>query len=256
LNDSSLPWKVNDPMTIVDVVKALGPIDVKSVRRDPLLRWLVFFPVSIAAIVRWGVPILRNHLIIRFQVDLEPYYPLVMSFLLLMTPMLAGMVVGFLLLDQRDDQTLIALQVTPLTLSGYFVYRVAVPTLLSLAVTVLVFPVTGLLGIGPFALVAAALSACLLAPLHALLLGAYAANKVQGFALAKVAGVLLVPPLVAYFVELPLQLLFGIDPLYWPAKFLWAVHSGDGAAWMYLVAGVIFQWTLLRVLMRRMNRMG
>jgi fluoroquinolone transport system permease protein len=36
-----------------------------------------------------------------------------MSFVLLMTPMLAGIVVGFLLLDQRDDQTLTALQVTP-----------------------------------------------------------------------------------------------------------------------------------------------
>jgi fluoroquinolone transport system permease protein len=113
-----------------------------------------------------------------------------MSVVLLMTPMLAGTVVGFLLLDQRDDQTLIALQVTPLTLGGYFVYRIAVPTLLSVVVTVLMLPVTGLLRLGPFGVMATALSACLLAPLYALLLGAYAANKVQGFALAKAAGVL------------------------------------------------------------------
>jgi len=243
-------------MTIVDVVNALGPIDAKSVRRDPLLRWLVFYPLLIAAILRWGVPILRNHLILHYQFDLEPYYSLLMSFVLLMTPMLAGMVVGFLLLDQRDDQTLMALQVTPLTLGGYFVYRVAVPTMLSFVVTLLVLPVTGLLRLGPFGVMATAFSACLLAPLYALLLGAFAANKVQGFALAKAAGVLLVPPLVAYFVEPPLQLMFGIDPLYWPAKFLWAIHSRDGAAWIYMVAGALFQWTLLRLLMRRMIRIN
>jgi fluoroquinolone transport system permease protein len=242
-------------MTMLDVVKALGPIDAKSVRRDPLLRWLVFYPVLIAAVARWGVPVLRDHLIIRFQFDLEPYYPLLMSFVLLMTPMLAGMVVGFLLLDQRDDQTLTALQVTPLTLSGYFVYRIAVPTVLSFAVTVIVLPITGLLRLGPIALMASGLSACLLAPFYALFLGACAANKVQGFALAKVAGVLLVPPFAAYFVGPPWQLLFGIDPLYWPAKFLWAMHSQDSAAWIYLAAGALFQWTLVRLLMRHMNRM-
>jgi fluoroquinolone transport system permease protein len=255
-NDSSLPLKVkvDNPMTIVDVVKALGPIDAKSVRRDPLLRWLVFYPLLMAAILRWGVPLLRNHLMIRYQFDLEPYYSLLMSVVLLMTPMLAGTVVGFLLLDQRDDQTLIALQVTSLTLGGYFVYRVAVPTLLSFVVTVLVLPVTGLLRLGPFVLMVTALSACLLAPLYALFLGAFAANKVQGFALAKAAGVLFVPLLVAYFVEPPLQLLFGIDPLYWPAKFLWAINSRDGAGWIYLLVGVLFQWTLLRFLMRRLNR--
>jgi fluoroquinolone transport system permease protein len=195
-------------------------------------------------------------MIVRLQFDPAPYYPLLMSFALLMTPMLAGTVVGFLLLDQRDDQTLIALQVTPLTISGYFVYRIAIPTTLSWGVTILVLPVTGLLTLGPVALLFAALSACLLAPVYALFLGAYAANKVQGFALAKAAGVLLVPPLIAYFVDPPLQLLFGIDPLYWPAKFLWTVHSNGGEAWIYFVGGLFLQWILLRYLMRRLNRTG
>jgi fluoroquinolone transport system permease protein len=46
-----------------------------------------------------------------------------MSFLVVVMPALVGMVIGFLLLDQRDDQTLAALQVTPLTLNGYLIYR-------------------------------------------------------------------------------------------------------------------------------------
>ena len=41
------------------------------------------------------------------------YAPYPLAALLLITPVLYGMVIGFLLLDQRDDQTLVALQVTP-----------------------------------------------------------------------------------------------------------------------------------------------
>jgi fluoroquinolone transport system permease protein len=240
-------------MTVFEVVRALGPIDAKSVRRDPLLRWLIFYPVVLALLLRWGVPVLRSVLIGRFRFDIEPHYPLLMSFVMLMTPMLAGTVIGFLLLDQRDEQTLTALRVTPLTLSGYFVYRIALPTVVSFATTLVLFPITGLVEFRPFGLISAGLSSCLLAPLYALFLGTVARNKVQGFALSKALGILLVPPVIAYFVGSRWQLLFGIDPLYWPAKFLWVLYSNPNSALKYLFAGVLIQWILLWLLMRRLN---
>jgi fluoroquinolone transport system permease protein len=58
--------------------------------------------------------------------------------------MVYGAIIGFLVLDQRDDHTITALQVTPLTLSGYLGYRVAVPTLLGVLVTLFIIPVSGL----------------------------------------------------------------------------------------------------------------
>jgi fluoroquinolone transport system permease protein len=195
-------------------------------------------------------------LIARFRFDLHPYYGLLMSFVLLMPPMLAGIVVGFLLLDQRDDQTLMALQVTPLTLSGYFAYRITVPTALSFVVTLAVLPLAGLSDLGLLATIIAALSCCLLAPIYAVFLGAFASNKVQGFALAKALGVLLVPLLVAYFVNPPLQFLFGLDPLYWPVKVFWLVEANAAIAWEYLIIAIIVQIFVLSLLLQRMNRRG
>jgi fluoroquinolone transport system permease protein len=241
-------------MTIAGVARALGPIDAKSIRRDPLLRWLIFYPFVVALLIRWGVPILRTYLIARFQFDLHPYYPLLMSFVLVMTPVLAGIVVGFLLLDQKDDQTLIALQVTPLTINGYFTYRITVPTVVSLGVSMGMFSVAGLLHLEPFALIAVTLGSCLLAPIYALFLGGFASNKVQGFALSKAVGVLLVPPIIAYFIDSPWQILFGLDPLYWPIKVLWLIAANSSAAWAYLVIGILVQLVVLRLLIRRMNR--
>ncbi len=117
-------------MNAVGVVRALGAIDAKSVRRDPLLRWLALGPVSLALLVRWGTPYVAGRLQGQLGFDLVPYYPLIVSFVLLLVPMMCGIVIGFLLLDQRDDRTITALQVTPLTLNGYLVYRAAAPFVL------------------------------------------------------------------------------------------------------------------------------
>lgn len=236
------------------VLIALGPVDAKSVSRDPLLRWLMFYPLLLAGLVRWGVPWLAGTLLAKFQFDLAPFYPLLMSFVLVMTPMLAGLVIGFLLLDQQDDRTLTALQVTPLTLTGYLVYRLSLPLGLSLAITMIIFPLTGLVALGFGPLFLAALSAAPLAPFYALVLAAFAANKVQGFALTKALGVLLVAPLLAYFVPPPWQWLFGLVPLYWPAKLLWLLQAGQTGFWPVLLAGLLYQGLVLVALLRRFDQ--
>lgn len=241
-------------MKTMQVLRALGPIDAKSISRDPLLRWLVFYPLLLTGLIRWGVPLLAVRLMVQFQFDLVPYYPLLLSFILLITPMLAGMVIGFLLLDQRDDQTLTALQVTPLTLNGYLVYRLSLPTLLSLVITLLILPLTGLVEIRWESLLMAALSAAPLAPFYALVLAAFAANKVQGFALTKALGILLLPPLMAYFVSPPWQWVFGLVPLYWPVKLFWLLHADEPSCLFYLAVGLLYQFLLLIILLRRFTK--
>ncbi|MCH7760903.1 hypothetical protein IIA15_05805 [candidate division TA06 bacterium] len=236
------------------VLKALGSIDAKSVRRDSLLRWMGLIPILIALLLRWGVPSLAVWLSRQFQFDLVPYYPLLMSFVLLAVPMMYGSVIGFLLLDQRDDHTLTALQVTPLTLNGYLAYRITIPMLLSVVMSVIIFPVAGLVEIRFLPLLIAALAASLLAPGYALLLAAFAKNKVQGFALMKAAGILGWPPVMAYFVQSGWQLAFGIVPTYWPAKLFWVLEAGEANAWVYLLVGVVYQSLLVAILLRRFNR--
>lgn len=43
-------------MTLLGAVRALGPIDLKSVWRDPMLRWLALLPLALALVLRWFVP--------------------------------------------------------------------------------------------------------------------------------------------------------------------------------------------------------
>jgi fluoroquinolone transport system permease protein len=241
-------------MRTIRAVKALGPIDLRSIQRDPLLRWMFAAPVGMALVLRWGTPYAASEVQRLLGFDLVPYYGLLLSVIGTLLPVLFGMVIGFLLLDQRDDRTLTALQVTPLTLTGYLVYRVAMPIALSLLLTPLVLAVAGLVDLGLGALVLFALAVAPLAPLFALFLASVAENKVQGFALQKAAGVVLLPPAIAYFVAPPWQLLFGLAPTYWPAKYFWAVQAGDPVAGVYLLVALFYETLLIALLLGRFKR--
>ena len=95
-----------------------------------------------------------------------------------------------------------------------------------------------------------------LAPLVALFLGAYAANKVQGFALQKALGVLLIAPFIGTLLPMPWRLLIGLVPTYWPAALLWALQDRASYAWAVLAVGVVYQSILLLGLLRRFNRLA
>ena len=241
-------------MRAIAVVRALGPIDLKSVQRDPLLRWMVALPLGLALLFRFGIPPLGAWLESRFGMDLAPHMPLVASFLLLGIPMLFGAVIGFLLLDEKDDHTLVALQVTPLSTADYLAYRTAVPTLLAVGTTLVAMPLSGTLTVGPGALLASAVAAAPMAPAFALFVAAFARNKVQGFALLKAAGTVNWPPTIAWFVAAEWQWAFGLCPTYWPAKLYWQL-AGDGAhVGTVFLAGVAYWLLLLGWLLRRFDR--
>ena len=254
-------------MNALRALAALGPIDAKSAVRDPLLRWMLAVPVGAALLIRWGLAPVSAFLLARLSFDLAPYQPLVFSVVLLMMPGLFGMVIGFLLLDQRDDRTLEALQVTPLTLRGYLAYRIALPMALGAVLALVCVPLSGAPPIPLWALAVAALAAAPLAPIYALFLAGFAANKVQGFALSKAMGVVFVAVVVAYLLDSSWQYALGVVLQFWLAKLYWlfvagaeggrvaASGSARGAV-LILAAGLAYQFGVLWLLLRRFDRVA
>jgi len=241
-------------MRALAVLRALGPIDAANVRRDPLLRWMLVLPLLFALLFRWLAALATPWLARRFGVDLATYYPLLASFLVIMAPMVYGMVVGFLLLDQKDDGTLTALRVTPLTARGYLTYRIAIPVALGIVITPVVLALSGFSSLSVEAQLLAGVAAAPFGPAFALFLAAFARNKVQGFALMKAAGVVNWPPVIAWFVGSSWQLAFGLCPTYWPVKFYWELETGGSEAWVYGVVGTLYVVALILLLQRRFER--
>jgi hypothetical protein len=251
-----LRFAVNTPLAQrLGMLRSLGPIDAHTIGRDEMLRWLIFTPLLQALAIRWLLPVILATIEQWMGLELTSYYAPLMGYVtLLLVPYLWGAIIGFLLLDQRDEQTLTALQVTPLPLRSYLIYRLLAPALLSSLATLLVMPITGLFSVPWWAYPLLAFGVAPMAPLAALALAALAENKVQGLALMKAAGVVLLPPMIAYFTPAPWSLLFALAPTWWPAQMLWSLQNG-GASWpIYLLGGLLYQTVLLVWLVRHFDR--
>lgn len=231
---------------------ALAGVDRRAIRRDSLLRLFVLFPFLIGLLMRWLIPTAQR--LYGHVFSLEPYYELIAAFFsLILMPGLAGTLIGLLLLDEKDEGTLMVLRVTPLSMGRYLAYRMAVPMAISVVSTYIVL---GLLGIVPVLyvkLLPHALVAALSAPIYALLLAAFAQNKVQGLALMKGMGVFYLAPLAAWFTPEPWQWLLGVMPTYWPVKAFWQMMAGQGYA-VTLVLGAAAAGAYLWALQRRWKR--
>src|SRR5688500_9873024 len=108
----------------VRTLRTLSAMDALSVARDTLLRAMVIVPIALACAARWIFPPVIARITPYLPFDLQGMYPFFASYVLLMlAPAICGAVVGFVLLDQRDDRTLTALQVSPVPLSIYLAYR-------------------------------------------------------------------------------------------------------------------------------------
>ena len=113
--------------------------DAKLVVRDRFLIGMVLYMVVFALVVRFGLPPGTRALVRSTGFDLSSYYPLIGSFLAVMATSLAGLLTGFLLLEEKENRTLRALLVSPLRLRTYLGYRMAAPMALGcLAVPVVV----------------------------------------------------------------------------------------------------------------------
>ena len=90
--------------------------------------------------------------------------------------------------------------------------------------------------------------------MYAIILAAVAKNKVQGLAVQKALGIILLPVLIGYFFAEPYQFWFGLAPTYWPAKVFWAFYEENEWKWLYFFIAIIFQTVTIWALARKFQR--
>jgi fluoroquinolone transport system permease protein len=218
-------------------LRTLALADARIVGRDPLLKWVLGLPLGLALVLRVLIPRIE-HALIAHGFDIAPYFPLVMGGYLMTAPGIVGMVIGFLLLDERDARTLSALRVTPLSMREYLGYRILLPLVAGTASTLVGYPLIGLTALPFTTLLAIAAVAGVSAPLLALVLASAAPNKVAGFAVVKVLNGVNLLPIAAFFLPRPFQYIAGIIPTYWPMRALWSAAEGE-PYFLYLTIGVM-----------------
>lgn len=112
--------------------------------------------------------------------DLRPYYPEILATFSLLGPAMVGFAVGFFVLEDREQGTLVALRLTPLTGRGYVAYRLVTTLVLGVLAGLVIVPLADLVVVPPVVLLGVAVVASLWGAITALLLASLADNAVEG----------------------------------------------------------------------------
>ncbi|QTL97454.1 ABC transporter permease subunit [Iocasia frigidifontis] len=220
--------------------------DLKNITRELMLIYIMFIPVLFAILIRYGVPILREEFLEKF--DLINYYPLITGYYILLVPVLIGIVAGFLVLDERDEGIVQVLILTPLSKKGYLIYRIFMPMLISLFYILILTPVLGLVAVSIRSLIILGLLSMLESPITALFLTAFAGNKVEGLAFSKGLGLLMLLPLLR-FTKSKWTILAALIPFYWPVQGFLVI--GEQGFYFSILAGFLVHLLFLFILVKK-----
>lgn len=230
--------------------------DIRSTIREPVLIMSVIAPLIITAVLRYILPLL-NRMVDNFSGFLiSDHYYFIVSFFISLTPMLIGNLIGFIILDDKDQDLLTYYAVTPLGRTSYLLYRLFVPVLVSFLFSFIVLYFSGLIEVDFFKHIPTLLLAALGAPLSAFFLGIFAGNKVEGLALAKAMGIFYLAPLAGYLIKSPWQFLGSFAPPYWISKTFLSASLSTLSYWVNFLIGVAVHLIYLYLMIKKFNRMN
>lgn len=190
--------------------------DAMNITRDPMLLFAIVMSLLPAIAFHFGRDPMNAAALDAFGLANLSLY--VAPVALLVPALLVGWVTGFLLLEDRDDGPLLAVDVTPVGKGGFLGYRITVTALVTAAVTLYAAPLV----IPEFGWGMAGLFAVLIASeagMVAIVLPAIARNKVEGLALTKLINLASIVPLIA-IVPSPLRFIAGVFPTFWIGELL------------------------------------
>lgn len=187
--------------------------EIRNILREKMYLFFLLYPVILVILSLWLVPYLRENVN-----DLSANIFIMM--LILMTSFIYGAITGFTLLDDQDDLVLFALRVTPIKLSYYVTIKLLISYIFGFMATILVLLITSFLNAQFIDLLLITILSSLQAPLIALIVNAFASNKVEGFVVMKGSGLILLIPIAALFINHWTELFLGIVPGFWVAKMI------------------------------------
>ncbi len=244
------------------IIRNIGKNDMRLIRRDLILITLLIFVVYIAVVLRFLLPWANRYLADKgflpnagIAHDLSYYYPIIIAFLLIYTGgMLAGAILGFLALSEKDDRTVMAMLVTPVSPKQFMTYRIVVTAIISFLIIMFQFYVVGIHVLTLWKMVLIALGGSLLGPIIMLFLAGFADGKLQGMGYGKFLSLGGLVIILSWFVKEPLQYVFGIFPPYWISKAYWLALDGHTMWLLALFVGILLQLGMIKLLMMKCEK--
>jgi len=185
-------------------------LDTKNIFRDPMLvSFVTVVPLIFMATLIWLLPFGLH----SFE-WLRPWRPVLVTFLVMQSGLLAGAVTTFVILEERDASNMQALFVTPLQPAQYLFFRIGLPMIYTFILSGFMLWLAGL-EFSFLQMTASALFNAMLVPLFALAITSVATNKVEGLTWFKGLNLIAFAPAASFFIESGWSKAFAVIPTWW-----------------------------------------
>lgn len=198
--------------------------EIKKWSRDSMMAFMLIYPIIFAFLGRYLLPWLRE----KYGFNFVPFTDLILVILVLFIPIAYGALIGFSLLEDRDDNVLTNIKVTPLSIHQFLSFRLVGVYILCVIATIFVIWFSNVGDVPIKNIISISLLASLEAPISGLLINALARNKIEGFAIMKAGGSIVAFPIAAIFFNGVKELFFSFAPGFWSAKAISSLVRGGG----------------------------
>ncbi|MDF2566925.1 MAG: hypothetical protein K0R90_381 [Oscillospiraceae bacterium] len=224
---------------------------ISQILKDRMLIAVLFAPILTACFFRYAIPQAET-ILCRYSERvsiLSDYYLLFDLFLSMITSYMFCFASSMVMLTEYDETMISYLAVTPVGKKGYILSRMILPAAISFIVSIILMRLFSLTDWSLIRILLICFLTCLLSVAVSLLLFAYSHNKVEGMAMAKLSGLLMLGLPVPFFLGSNLQYLFLFLPSFWIGKF-----SRENTVLFFvfaLVTALIWLWILFRSFERK-----
>jgi fluoroquinolone transport system permease protein len=219
---------------------------ISQIWHDNMLIAVCIAPLLAALFFRFGIPAIERILCGYFNKTtiLADYYLLFDLFLSILTPYMVCFASSMVMLTEYDENMAQYTAVTPVGKKGYFISRLVFPASISFFASVLLMLCFSLTAWSLPLLIIVCFLSSLTSVAVSLLLFSFSHNRVEGMAVAKMAGLIMLGLPVPFFLLSKAQYLFSILPSFWIAKLCleqsyWLLMPAliMSAIWIWLLYG-------------------
>jgi fluoroquinolone transport system permease protein len=252
--------------------------EMKTILRDPMNAFILFYPFLMLFLCGWLLPAITDR---TGAEGAARTITLLLGFVVAISlgGYMMGGLLGFSLLENKDEKTLWSIAVTPVTVEGYAVFKTIYAFFFSVVST---FVMTagmklfasesymidyGGVSIGLFdgisygQIAIFSVVSGLLVPSVGAVFAGFARNKIEGFAFIKSGALIVLIPMLALLDSLQdaKQYFLGVAPNFWPVKALLNLALQSNAAanldfWLYMLIGTLYPLALGILAMRAFVR--
>ncbi len=194
---------------------------ILQLTKDGMLIMILIAPLLIGTIFKFGIPFLELQLTSYFdkEVILKDYFILFDLLLATLTPYLVSFAASMTMLDEFDSNLINHLCITPLGKKGYLISRVVLPILIAYIISIIIVSVFSITSWSFIMIISICLLTSLLSFTSTLIVFSFSKNKIEGLALAKLSGIVMIGIVVPFTLSSEVEYYFSLLPSFWIGKF-------------------------------------